>query len=147
MKVRNGFVSNSSSSSFVVLGLSLSIKEMINQYKELAKKEQLYAYYDISDPESNDYFKITKEMAEAYIKHGGTRNHISFIQSFDQITDNRGIFNKKDLPDRFQIISIDTSIHSTGSYEGFVTNYVDMPVNVPDDVKTLLDEYESSEKM
>lgn len=72
MKVRDGFVSNSSSSSFMAIGKYISVKDI--------DKENVY-FIGYSGGEGTDYFELTPEM-KSYIKEKGFRDGRLFCEAF-----------------------------------------------------------------
>ena len=119
MRTRAGFVSNSSSSSFVVIGQQLSMSEIGLD----AHAGRVHAFGRwLSD--GIDFFRLTPEMIEylVSIPHGtarepnpaylGPSRELTFF-SVHKIVDGCGILDRDDLPKRFYVYSVEGDYHST----------------------------------
>jgi len=89
MKIRNGFVSNSSSSSFIIpLDMLTDNKiECIHNHIEEARKHQ--SYYDFGDIGFDDAWRITQD--EYYIEGNTNMDNFSmstFLEDYLKIPDN-----------------------------------------------------------
>jgi hypothetical protein len=119
MKIRNGFVSNSSSSSFMILGDNLG-------HRAPDKFESDIWVVGTDLGEGSDVFPLTKEMFNYLIEHkNSVDNPISFIRGI-AMSDGE-IVEKKSLPDRFKAYMVEASYHSTDSLEAFMANYFPPP--------------------
>ena len=67
MKIRQGFVSNSSSSSFIIFGKSIYTK---NITPELIKEKRIYACSD-DGWDGTEFFVINQKMFDMFMKYGG----------------------------------------------------------------------------
>lgn len=126
MKKRNGFVSNSSSSSFIVIGKETS-KENINNFENVYMKGN-------DRGEGTDYFLLTKEMKDSI---GWDWIHLSsfhkFLVEYGRFGDegDNSISKKnllellKDIPDyeRVEFFNIEKSYHSIDSFAEFKEYY------------------------
>lgn len=90
MKIRNGFVSNSSSSSFVMFG------NTINELKEY--NENLYLMDDGGRGyEGQLYFKLTKEIFDYIVNEKPELNDVTFIQQLASFNESNGEAIEEDL--------------------------------------------------
>lgn len=128
MKIRNGFVSNSSSSSFVVFGRSTTVNEIDDPHVKILGT-------GLGD--GMDYFRPTQKMI-AYIKeHGFDKDKsvefiydlISFseesIVSIDQM---KSLLKEMESDPRLKTLetfSFDKDMHSTESMETFLWRYAE----------------------
>ena len=141
MKIKTGFISNSSTSSFIVLGKDLNWEEVKKNYKELIQKKQLYGHsYDNPEIcEGVDFFRMTRRMIEQIINHG-LKIHLGFVQVF-QITSSGQKLNKLELPDEeFSISFIEQSNNSylSENFDYFANIYLNMSDETPQEIKQLV---------
>lgn len=114
MKVRTGFVSNSSSSSFVVVGNALTWAEA------LEGGENLYAIGEwLSD--GQDIFKLTPEVLDVVRARGEPENCWpckTYTAGEGQVELVRSV-----LPERVTVYAFEIDYHSVESAEEFVERY------------------------
>ena len=117
MKIRKGFVSNSSSSSsFVIVGSELRYAEAFTLAKKLIPQKRLYASSGEYGEDGANLFCVTKKMFDLYHKHGGNLN---FYDIQHKICEG-GTLKKKDIVDEeFFIFTMEVSDHSINSLEEF----------------------------
>lgn len=135
MKIRIGFVSNSSSSSFIIIGTRLNCKESREQAEELISKGKLYAYAgDEYDSEGADFFLFTKEMLDSYEKYG-PKSHIYFY-NVQCMFEEPGKIKKDEIEgDDFNIFCMEISYHICQTLEEFQERHLDMPGDaVPEEI-------------
>jgi len=122
MKIRNGFVSNSSSSSFIIVG------QIINDVfvtPELIEDGKVYGSSWEYCGDGADFFKIDQSMFEMYGKFGTGK--IEFYK-VDVLLGESGEVSKEDLPDGdFKIFTMEVDYHTTQNIDDFSERYLDMP--------------------
>ena len=123
MKIRLGFVSNSSSTSFVIIGRELTHGGAFREAHDLIKQGRLYAEGSWCC-EGVDFFKVTQEIWDAY-EGSFTDKHFTFYDA--QIKKKEyGQVNKSDIEsDEFEVHIIDVDNHYTDGVEQFKDRYID----------------------
>lgn len=117
MKIRQGFVSNSSSSSFVIFGKECG-------YGSEGEIYGLGKYVN----EGQDFFKVTPEIRDLINKipeefQCEVLDQIRFYQVFQKIEESDTV-SKKNLPEKFEVISFIKDNWSSDSAELFMENYL-----------------------
>ena len=121
MKIRMGFVSNSSSSSFVIVGSKLTHEDAHSKARDLIKKRRLYAEGSWCC-EGVDFFEVTQDIWDAY----NTSSVYKGFTFYDtQMKEEESIkINKKDIKgDEFEVYIINIDHHSTDGVEEFKERY------------------------
>lgn len=124
MKIRQGFVSNSSSSSFVVFGKTIRYNEITS---ELIKNKKIYAVSEGECCDGMDVFPINQTMFDLYIKYGGKLD----FYYVDAMINGDGIVPKSDIVGddiEVSIMEIDQHRVPDGDLSTFTERYLDVPV-------------------
>lgn len=122
MKIRIGFISNSSTSSFIVFGKILCKGISCSDLEKICKQGKLYA--DGSFPlEGRDFFHVDKEMLREW-KNSTKGRSLDFYQ-VDVILCEEGTLTKSQLPEEeVNVFHIEIDNHHTFSIDEFRENYI-----------------------
>lgn len=120
MKTRNGFVSNSSSSSFVILGKKINVEDL----KNVKNPKLLGGYIN----EGQDVVTLDSEKIELIEKFGLKSDWI-IIDSYKEIDgESGGRMSKDDLPEGdIDIIGIKKDYYCTEDINEFIEDYIKDP--------------------
>lgn len=123
MIVHNGFVSNSSSSSFVVLGNKLPFRVSMEILKKLSSEEKLYALGK-NLYEGDDFFKMEVDMLKVW-EENFPKVYFEFIE-INKIQKAGEKIHKKDIPmNGCEIYFIEKDYLSIDNLENFIERYGD----------------------
>lgn len=124
MKIRIGFVSNSSSSSFVIIGSQITNGEAFAQAKELIAENRLYARAG-EGWDGDDFFPISTAMWKSYAKYGGNNIYFYDVQF---IAEDGVKIKKADIKgNEFSVFNMEVSYHSCETLSDFESKHLDMP--------------------
>ena len=128
MKVRIGFVSNSSSTSFIIIGQSLGPCISDSCAEKLISKGRLYALCG-DDWDACDFFPISNGMWKSYKKY----HSINTIEFYDvQKTIEDGKVKKSEIEgNEFNLFTIEVSHHSCSTIQEFESNHLSVPSPKP----------------
>ncbi len=128
MKFRTDFVSNSSSTSFVIIGQNLGENVSDSLAKKLIEKGRLYA--ECGDGwDASNFFPISKGMWKSYKKYDNTST-ISFYDVQKMVED--GKVKKSDIEgDEFSIFTIEVCHHSCSTIREFEDDHLSVPSSKP----------------
>lgn len=127
MKIRNGFVSNSSSSSFLIIGKELNIREVS---PSIIKKKNIYALSPGTLYEGQDIFRIENTESLAFLKALDDVDSDKSFLIMDSCffgSDDSGEIDVKNLPDKGKVRFYSGMIdhHSSEYIEDLKSRYDD----------------------
>lgn len=140
MKIRNGFVSNSSSSSFIVFGKSIHYSEAS---PELIKDKKIYAMSWDYLGDGADFFLINNKMLDMFVRYGGDLDFYKVDACFSE----GGLIDKNEIKgDKIEVFAMERDHHSIqdGDVSEFVNRYIDLPdIKDPEELRELAKTIES----
>jgi len=118
MKIRYGFVSNSSSSSSIVLGRSI-------KFEDLLDRKSNFPVYMLGEfmNEGMDFFQITPDILEKMKSKRWHCDDYQYVEVY-RLCDDGDELNTKKLPSKFQIFSFDQDYSNTETPEDFEERYM-----------------------
>ncbi len=132
MKFKSGFISNSSSTSFIMIARELNESELDTKGYELAYKGKLHAchYGDWND--GPDYFDMTPKMLVNYLKwhciysEGNDLRFYDVHKIIDMDWSDGTPISREDIPaDGSKIFFMDVTYHSTEDFSTFMDRHLD----------------------
>ena len=128
MKIRTGFVSNSSSSSFVIIGEELKFEELEVLGYQLSQSGKLFACHKEDWNDGYDFFNMSQLMLANYLKwhYMGNTLHFYNVHKVFEEDYNDGInINKSDIPNSgAKIYSIEVTYHRTQDFATFLQRHL-----------------------
>ena len=117
MKIRTGFVSNSSSSSFVILGKAIGFDEITKN-----NLESVYAESDNEYGEGYPVFELTKEMYKYLKQHPEHCYDLKFYEVYDYFDEEsaKDTLDKSKLPESCQVYFFCRSQNSPHDLQDFI---------------------------
>ena len=121
MKTRYGFVSNSSSSSFIIACDPIKLEDITNR-SDCRSNIFMDGGYGLMD--ACDFFELTPRMVEEIKKNNQNFNNHSFYEVYEMI-DSSSSIDVRTLPQRHvMFLSMDISYHTTDNLEVFIARYI-----------------------
>lgn len=121
MKLRSIFVSNSSSSSCVVLKTDIELKDIT---PEMVKKGGIFAFgkYELCDGE--DFFRISEAIYNCLLVEPELVNELNFCFVYEYFVGGGGNLKRELLPEKCDIELFDIDHHATGTMPEFRERYL-----------------------
>jgi hypothetical protein len=129
VKRKESFVTNSSSTSYILVGKRMADYEVENEFVKKSTKLNIYAMSSYYCNEGADIFKLNKKMFDYIAKRKIDRNiGIEFydVKTLIESEEGASLSTLKDFIDDkdVKLFGVDKDYHSTESLEDFIKRYV-----------------------
>ena len=137
MKKKISFITNSSSTSYVIIGNEVTKESIISEFSGRKIPHDIYAITDYHTSEGEDVFQLTKKMVN-FIKTGNARGWIRYYRVIGMFnTNGDGVELNKLKPfigkENVRVYFIDKSYNCTESDSDFISKFTNGDNNEDED--------------
>lgn len=127
MKKKESFVTNSSSTSYVIIGNEVTQEHVLSEFSGRKTPRDIYVVTDYRTSDGEDVFQLTKKMVY-YIRKGDVNGWIRYykvITMFDRNGEGVELTKLKPFIDKegVRVYFIDKSYHCTESDSDFISKF------------------------